>query len=158
MKIISEDDHTPDALEYFDKKMIKHTGLSVDAFKEAAVKVDFDMGYEWRYGKFVLTWFADNPFYELSEEAEPESLIDKLEFILDSLEPPHADAMFITPIEDAIKILSKECLWSDQTNFDMEGTYDTSCGEMWAFTQNGLKENGITYCPFCGGRIIEEVK
>ena len=49
----------------------------------------------------------------------------------------------------------KTCLWSDQSDYDMEGTYDTSCGEMWAFTQDGLKENGITYCPFCGGVIYE---
>ncbi len=65
--IISEDDCVPDAFEYFDKQMIKYTGMSTGEFKKAAVKVNFNMGYEWRYGKFTLSWFGDDPFYELKE-------------------------------------------------------------------------------------------
>jgi len=52
----------------------------------------------------------------------------------------------------------KKCYWTDQSGFDMDGTYDTSCKEMWAFTQDGIKENGITYCPFCGCTIVEVEK
>ena len=51
----------------------------------------------------------------------------------------------------------KKCYWTDQSDFDM-GTYETSCKEMWAFTQDGIKENGITYCPFCGCTIVEVEK
>jgi chromosome segregation ATPase len=48
-----------------------------------------------------------------------------------------------------------ECIWADQSDIEMDGTYETSCDNMWAFTEDGIKENGITYCPFCGKRIVE---
>lgn len=41
------------------------------------------------------------------------------------------------------------CQW----NPDEESVYFTGCGHEWQFTEGGIQENGITYCPYCSGKI-----
>ena len=50
---------------------------------------------------------------------------------------------------------AKNCYWIEQSDIEMDGTYETSCKEMWAFTEDGIKENNVKFCPFCGGKITE---
>lgn len=45
------------------------------------------------------------------------------------------------------------CTWTEQDDKDMPGTYTSSCGEMWSFTDGGVKENRVTYCHHCGGKV-----
>lgn len=45
------------------------------------------------------------------------------------------------------------CTWTQEDDFDMPGVYHTSCGEMWSFTEGGIKENNTKFCPHCGGGI-----
>ena len=46
------------------------------------------------------------------------------------------------------------CTWTEQDDKDMPGTYTSSCGEMWSFTDGGIKENRVTYCHHCGGKVV----
>ena len=32
------------------------------------------------------------------------------------------------------------------------GTWATSCGNLWLFNDEGPKENGVEFCPYCGGK------
>lgn len=34
--------------------------------------------------------------------------------------------------------------------------WDTQCGQAFQFTNDGVKENGFKFCPFCGKPIAEE--
>lgn len=44
---------------------------------------------------------------------------------------------------------SDSCQW----NPDEDSVYFTGCGHEWQFTEGGIEENGITYCPYCSGKI-----
>ena len=46
------------------------------------------------------------------------------------------------------------CTWTEQDDKDMPGTYESSCGEMRSFTDGGIKENRVTYCHHCGGKVV----
>lgn len=46
------------------------------------------------------------------------------------------------------------CTWAEQDDKDMPGTYASSCGEMWSFIDGGVKENRVTYCHHCGGKVV----
>ena len=48
----------------------------------------------------------------------------------------------------------ESCTWTEQDDKDMPGTYESSCGEMWSFIEGGLKENRVTYCHHCGGKVV----
>lgn len=44
------------------------------------------------------------------------------------------------------------CYWTYQNG---DCYYDTGCGKAWSFETGDIKENGVKFCPFCGGRIQE---
>ena len=46
------------------------------------------------------------------------------------------------------------CTWTEQDDKDMPGTYTSSCGEIWSFIDGGVKENRVTYCHHCGGKVV----
>ena len=46
------------------------------------------------------------------------------------------------------------CTWTEQDDKDMPDTYESSCGEMWSFIDGGVKENRVTYCHHCGGKVV----
>jgi len=37
---------------------------------------------------------------------------------------------------------------------DEDGNYETSCDEMFTFTEGGVVENGARFCQYCGRPII----
>ncbi|MBU9829858.1 hypothetical protein J1779_07925 [Rahnella sp. FC061912-K] len=41
------------------------------------------------------------------------------------------------------------CQW----NPDEDAVYSTSCGNEWQFTDGGLEDNQIKFCPYCSGKI-----
>ena len=36
------------------------------------------------------------------------------------------------------------------------GTWDTGCGHMFEFINDGPEENGLKFCPYCGGWLHAE--
>lgn len=48
----------------------------------------------------------------------------------------------------------RTCEWRGW-GFDYGGTYDTQCGEAWTFEDGYLKDNGVNFCPYCGGLVKE---
>lgn len=51
----------------------------------------------------------------------------------------------------------KTCKWVIDGNC-YETVYKTECDNMFEFSVDGIKENEFIYCPYCGGKIIEEKK
>jgi hypothetical protein len=45
------------------------------------------------------------------------------------------------------------CIWECSSDPDVS-FWNTSCGEAWTFITGGPKENGMKFCPYCGGRLI----
>lgn len=41
------------------------------------------------------------------------------------------------------------CKWKP----DEDSVYSTSCGNEWQFTEGGLEDNQIKFCPYCSGKI-----
>lgn len=43
------------------------------------------------------------------------------------------------------------CAWREEDpNGVTPGTYESACGEMWSFTDGGVKENHVRFCQGCG--------
>ena len=48
----------------------------------------------------------------------------------------------------------RTCQWAiDDVGGD--SVYETQCGHVFEFTTDGPKENGIGFCGYCGGRLVE---
>ncbi len=41
------------------------------------------------------------------------------------------------------------CRWEQ----DDEGNWPTQCDQMWCFIVGGVEENGVKFCPYCGGKV-----
>lgn len=41
------------------------------------------------------------------------------------------------------------CQW----NRDEDSVYSTGCGNEWQFTEGGIEDNKIKFCPYCSGKI-----
>lgn len=48
----------------------------------------------------------------------------------------------------------KECVWSEEDDENMPNTWNGDCGAMWIFTEGGVKDNSMHYCPECGGKVV----
>ena len=47
------------------------------------------------------------------------------------------------------------CHWQlTDPDFD-SNTFETECGKMWTFVDGGVEDNGLKYCPYCGGKVDE---
>jgi hypothetical protein len=44
-----------------------------------------------------------------------------------------------------------KCVWKP----DSDGTYRTSCGQAFVFTDGGPRENGANFCLYCGAALKE---
>ena len=52
--------------------------------------------------------------------------------------------------EKACDAIANDCGWADNE----DGAWETSCGEIFEFTNRGPHQNRFTFCPFCGLKII----
>lgn len=61
-------------------------------------------------------------------------------------------------INEYFEILEDNCNWTiDHTNEAYIGeTWNTSCGEVFQFTEGDIKENNFKYCPYCSNAIEEQ--
>ena len=50
------------------------------------------------------------------------------------------------------------CTWTQDPDFEMGDTYDSSCGEKWSFIDGGPTENRVRFCQGCGKpvKLIKE--
>lgn len=46
----------------------------------------------------------------------------------------------------------KGCIWINE-----EWCYETECGESFVITNGTPHDNGMKFCCYCGGNLIEEV-
>ena len=60
----------------------------------------------------------------------------------------HARVSRRTPPSAAMQPLT--CIWTEQDDDDMPGTYASACGEMWSFNDGGVVENNVRFCQGCG--------
>ena len=44
------------------------------------------------------------------------------------------------------------CVWTADEN----GKYNGSCGIQWSFIEGGIRENFLSFCPWCGSRVVEQ--
>lgn len=44
----------------------------------------------------------------------------------------------------------KVCEWYE----DEDGVWDTACGAMWEFINDGPKENNMKFCHNCGKKVV----
>lgn len=42
------------------------------------------------------------------------------------------------------------CVWTEDADFEMAGTYASACGELWSFVDGGVNENKVNFCHGCG--------
>jgi|Deesub1362B_J571_1020462.scaffolds.fasta_scaffold24845_1 hypothetical protein len=52
-------------------------------------------------------------------------------------------------LREAVDELARECNWT----FDNDGYYQTTCGNGWNFEGGEILDNGVVYCPYCGGIV-----
>lgn len=65
---------------------------------------------------------------------------------------PQSDAQLLAHF--SLALFDKEhrkCKWSEDAE---DYFWVSSCGLQWQFMDDGPKENDMTYCPKCGGRLI----
>ena len=77
----------------------------------------------------------------------------KLRTIIARLENEKAIAQPVQPAAQAAQPTDAErpnCIWTEQDNDDMSGTYASDCGDMWSFTDGGVEENNVRFCQGCG--------
>lgn len=53
----------------------------------------------------------------------------------------------------ALRVLRGVCSWWYMDPGESESDFEGSCGVAWAMTDGGLEENGMKFCPRCGGEI-----
>lgn len=84
----------------------------------------------------VLAYF-DTPAHDFSAEQE-QRLIVRLQAMLSAA--PAAPAV-------------PACEWSCSDDESAPNTWDGSCGIKWSFIDDGPMENGVRFCPKCGGTV-----
>jgi hypothetical protein len=52
-----------------------------------------------------------------------------------------------------MKLEMKTCIWSCG---DPDWNLWNTCGNPWQLTEGTPKENGMNFCPICGGVLIEQ--
>lgn len=62
-----------------------------------------------------------------------------------------ARAAVAAALEQLTKAAS--CTWTQDPDFEMGDTWDSSCGEKWSFIDGGPEHNRVRYCHGCGGGV-----
>ena len=55
----------------------------------------------------------------------------------------------LTPEQSAVE----KCVW---TYFDDDDYWETTCGNAFCIMEGTPGENMMHYCPYCGGKLVEE--
>ncbi len=63
---------------------------------------------------------------------------------------PHKMAAMLHALREAN---ARTCVWSPDDDEYCPGTWDGACGAKWTFTEGGVVDNDMHYCPQCGGKV-----
>jgi len=47
------------------------------------------------------------------------------------------------------EMVERACLWTPDED---DGSWNAACGAKWVFNDGSPEENGMVFCPACGGR------
>jgi hypothetical protein len=61
------------------------------------------------------------------------------------------DMLILKKEAEKLKNLVHKCNWT----FNDDGYYQTTCGNAWNFESGGILNNGVVFCPYCGGTVLE---
>lgn len=61
--------------------------------------------------------------------------------------PEHLPGNILYNLWQAVKDAQEPCVWTED---DLDGKWDTACGNAFCFITAGPTENGLRYCPYCG--------
>jgi hypothetical protein len=59
--------------------------------------------------------------------------------------------LYAAPPAEPAGVVEKTCTW---TLDEIDGYWQTECGEAWVFSEGGPSENGQNFCHHCGGKLI----
>ena len=45
------------------------------------------------------------------------------------------------------------CKWKKVEDYSGDVRWETECDEAWQFTEGGIKDNNVNFCPYCGKQI-----
>lgn len=91
--------------------------------------------------------------YEAPAPQPPRSVLVAIKAMLSRDPCVHANTA-IAMIDEVLAAPAPQpltCEWSFED--DDSGTWRSSCGELWCFIDGGPKENRVTYCHYCGGKV-----
>ena len=61
-----------------------------------------------------------------------------------------ATCSMMDDIEEVRAASQAVCEWKED---DIDGKWDTGCGESHSFESGGPEENGHKFCPYCGRKL-----
>ena len=62
-------------------------------------------------------------------------------------------ATMLRALRDQREADARTCVWSPDDDEYCPGTWDGACGAKWTFTEGGVVDNDMHYCPQCGGKV-----
>ena len=86
----------------------------------------------------------DDVWLTLTQRNSVEDYEDSITFSVDG---------FLAFCRAVVERVQEKCRWKQ----DDTGDWFTHCGEGWTFTDGGVAENRIKFCPYCG-KPIEAVE
>ena len=143
--------------------------MSNDLSKDEVIAMAREAGFEACRGQGLLQHVPEDVFaatVNISREIERFATLARAPLVAENaaLKQAHetnADTLNAMQVEiddwkaRALAASEREtCTWTEQDDKDMPGTYESSCGEMWSFIEGGVKENRVTYCHHCGGKVV----
>ena len=88
--------------------------------------------------------------------AKTETIITALRILADEIHSQ--DGIANAAIREAADRLTelhttatRQCVWTRDADYG--DVYDGPCGVQWGFGDGGPRENGVKFCPRCGGRV-----
>lgn len=52
--------------------------------------------------------------------------------------------------------LDKTCKWTPNESYDDEYCWETECGKAFSINEGTPIDNGMKYCAYCGGKLLEQ--
>ena len=57
--------------------------------------------------------------------------------------------------QQIIDLCHPQCKWKMDSNPDYE-VWESTCGNAFVLNEGTPEENEMNYCPYCGGKLIQE--
>jgi hypothetical protein len=50
----------------------------------------------------------------------------------------------------------QDCEWSQDSEWTDNSVWNTSCSSHFVLNEGSPDDNGMNYCPYCGGKLIPQ--